>query len=156
MLSNYLSPQSIHLQTSVKNWQEAIQASGDLLVKTGKCKPGYVEAMIQAVKDMGPYMVIAPGIALAHARPENNTLQVGMSIVSLSTPVNFGSEANDPVELVIAFCGIDDHSHIKMLEQLAHFLMEENNQNMLKSSHSIEMVIKAIQQSCQETIPCQH
>ena len=156
MLSKHLSPQSIRLQIQVKNWQEAVQASGDLLVKTGKCKPHYVDAMIQAIKDLGPYIVIAPGIALAHARPKNNTLQVGMSIVSLSTPVNFGSEANDPVKLVIAFCGIDDHSHIKMLEQLAHFLMKEDNQNMLKCSHSAEMVLKAIQQSCQETIPCQH
>ncbi len=101
-------------------------------------------------------MVIAPGIALAHARPENDTLQVGMSIVTLSTPVNFGSEANDPVELVIAFCGIDHHSHVKMLKELANFLMDENNQNMLRSSISKNNVISAFRRSRQETVPCQN
>jgi mannitol operon transcriptional activator len=152
MLSKYLSQNSIRLQLPVKNWQEAVQASGDLLVKTGKCKPRYIDAMLQAVNDMGPYMVIAPGLALTHARPEDGALQMGMSIISLSTPVNFGSEANDPVELVISFCSIDHHTHIKMLKELAVFLMEERNQTMLKSSSSVEEVVAAFQQSPQETI----
>jgi len=156
MESNYLSPQSISLQVSAMNWQDAVQASGDLLVKNGKCEPRYIDAMLQVAKEKGPYMVIAPGLALMHARPEDGALQVGMSIVSLSTPVHFGSEANDPVELVIAFCGIDHHSHIKMLKELANFLMDENNQNMLRSSISKDKVITAFRRSRQETVPCQN
>ena len=156
MLSNYLSPQSIRLQIQVKNWQEAVQASGDLLVKTGKCKPHYVDAMIQAIKDLGPYIVIAPGVALAHARPKDGTLQMGMSVVSLSTPVDFGSKANDPVELVIAFCGVDHYSHLKMLEELADVLMDERKQQILKASNSIEEVETAFQQSRQEGFQCQN
>jgi mannitol/fructose-specific phosphotransferase system IIA component (Ntr-type) len=155
MLSNYLSPQSIRLQVSARNWQDAVRASGDLLVKTGKCEPRYIDAMLQIAKEKGPYMVIAPGLALMHARPEDGALQLGMSIVSLSTPVHFGSEANDPVELVIAICGIDRRSHIKMLKELANFLMDEENQNVLKSSLSIDKVVSAFQHSRQETLPCQ-
>ena len=89
MLSKYLSQDSIHLQVPAMNWQEAVRACGDLLVKTGKCHPCYVDAMIQAVNDMGPYMVLAPGLALMHARPEDGTLQVGMSIVFPVHPCNF-------------------------------------------------------------------
>ena len=155
MIFNYLSPQSIRLQVSARNWQDAVRASGDLLVKTGKCEPRYIDAMVQITKEKGPYMVIAPGLALMHARPEDGALQLGISIVSLSTPIQFGSEANDPVELVIAFCGIDHHSHIKMLKELANFLMDEKNQNMLKSSISIDTVVSALQYSNQETLPCQ-
>ena len=156
MLSKYLTPESIHLKVPAKTWQEAVQSSGDLLVKTGKCEPRYVDAIIQAAKDMGPYMVIAPGLALMHARPEDGALQMGISIASLSSPVNFGSEANDPVELIISFCTIDRHSHIKMLEELAVFLMDEKNLTMLRSSDSVKGVIATFQQPKQETTQCQN
>lgn len=156
MLSKYLTPESIHLQVPAKNWQEAVQASGELLVKTRRCESRYIDAMIRAVYDMGPYMVIAPGIALTHARPEDGALQVGISIASLSSPVKFGSEANDPVELVISLCTTDRHSHIEMLEELAIFLMNEKNQTMLRSSKSVKEVIAAFQQPKQETIQCQN
>ncbi|MFG6128711.1 PTS sugar transporter subunit IIA, partial [Staphylococcus aureus] len=36
----------------------------------------YVEAMIESVNELGPYIVIAPEIAIAHARPNNNVHQV--------------------------------------------------------------------------------
>ena len=143
MLSKVLSPQMIRLQIPVADWKEAVQAGGELLVKAGKCEPCYVDAMIQAVKDMGAYMVLAPGLSLAHARPEDGALEIGMSIVTLSTPVDFGSEANDPVELVISFCGVDHHSHIELLRELAEFLVDEKNQTLLKSSTSVEEILAA-------------
>jgi mannitol/fructose-specific phosphotransferase system IIA component (Ntr-type) len=118
-----------------------VQAGGDLLVRAGKCEPRYVDAMVQAVQDMGAYMVLAPGLSLAHARPEDGVLGIGMSIVTLSTPVDFGSEANDPVSLVISFCGVDHTSHIAMLRELAEFLMDEDHQKLLKSSLSVDEIL---------------
>lgn len=145
MLSKFLSPQVIRLQIPVNDWKDAVEAGGALLVQTGKCEPRYVDAMVNAVRDMGPYMVLAPGLALAHARPEDGALQVGMSIVTLSTPVDFGSEANDPVKLVISFCGVDHTSHIEMLKMLAEFLMVEENQELLKVSSSVDDILAAFE-----------
>ncbi len=145
MLSKYLSPQTIRLQVPVNDWKEAVEVGGGLLVETGKCEPRYVEAMVRAVQELGPYMFLAPGLSLAHARPEDGALAVGLSIVTLSTPVNFGSEANDPVKLVISFCGIDHDSHIEMLKALAEFLMVDENQNLLNSSNSVEEILQAFQ-----------
>ncbi len=132
MLSDYLTPQVIRLKVNVNNWQEAVRAGGELLLKAGKCQPSYIEAMIRAVQELGAYMVLAPGLALAHARPEDGALQVGLSLVTLDNGINFGSEANDPVKMVISFCAPDHHSHIEMLQSLAEFLMSEDNQNLLK------------------------
>jgi PTS system ascorbate-specific IIA component len=68
-----------------------------------------------------------------------------MSIVSLSTPVNFGSEANDPVQLVISFCGVDHSSHIEMLKSLAEFLVVDEHQILLKSSTSVDEILAAFE-----------
>lgn len=143
MLADYLTKDVIRLQVPVKNWQEAVSTAGNLLVNNGNCLPKYVDAMIRAVNEFGPYMVLAPGIALAHARPEDGVVKMGMSIVTLEKPVNFGSPENDPVKLVIGFGGIDHDSHLKMLQELAIFLMDEGNQELLKSANEISGVLKA-------------
>jgi PTS system ascorbate-specific IIA component len=143
MLSDFITPEVINVQVSVKDWREAVEAGGDLLLKAGKCEPRYIDAMVSAVETMGPYMVIAPGLALAHARPQDGTLAVGASIVTLATPVEFGSEANDPVKLVISFCAVDKDSHIEMLKEIATFLGEESNQELLTSAATVDDVMKA-------------
>ena len=147
MLKDYLTPDMIALQVRVADWRQAVRAGGELLVKAGKCEVRYVDAMIKAVEEMGPYMVLAPGLALAHARPEDGVKQVGMSIITLATPVEFGSESNDPVKLVISFGGVDNKSHIGMLQELAEFLMEPANQLFLENATSINEVLRAFERS---------
>jgi mannitol/fructose-specific phosphotransferase system IIA component (Ntr-type) len=145
MLIDHLTPDRIRLQVPAADWREAVRASGELLVRAEICLPRYIEAMLKAVEDMGPYMVIAPGIALAHARPEDGVLKVGISLVNLATPVEFGADENDPVYLVIAFGGIDHSSHIQVLSDLAEFLSDEKNQALLKTATHIEQVLDTIQ-----------
>ena len=144
MLADYLTPEVIQLKIKVNNWQEAVRAGGQLLVQAGKCNLPYVEAMIQAMQDMGPYMVLAPGLALAHARPEDGANMVGLSLVTLATPVEFGSEANDPVCVVISFCAPNYESHIGMLQSLAEFLINEDNQRLLKIAQTADEILSAV------------
>lgn len=146
-LADFLSEDLIQLQVSASSWEEAVRAGGALLLKAGVCEPRYIDAMVQVVRDLGPYMVLAPGIALAHARPEDGVKRIGLSIINLATPVEFGSEANDPVSLVISFAGLDKNSHIEMLQSLAVFLMDEANQKLLKESTSVDALMVAINQA---------
>lgn len=147
MLKDYLTSDMIALQLQVADWRQAVRAGGELLVKAGKCEPRYVDAMVKAVEEMGPYMVLAPGLALAHARPEDGVNQVGMSIITLATPVEFGSEFNDPVKLIISFGSVDKKSHIGMLQELAKFLIDPANQVLLIEATSIEEVMQAFEKS---------
>ena len=52
--------------------EEVIHFSGQLLVNSGKVKETYIEKMEEAFHDLGPYMVMAPGIAMPHARPSGD------------------------------------------------------------------------------------
>lgn len=144
MLSDSITRELVQLQVKAENWECAVRSGGHLLVKAGICEDRYVDAMVEAVRDMGPYMVLAPGIALAHARPEDGVLKVGLSIINLETPVEFGSEANDPVSLVISFGGVDKISHVGLLQELAIFLMEESNQELLKTATDIDQIMEAL------------
>jgi PTS system ascorbate-specific IIA component len=77
---------------------------------------------VQIVEEHGPYIVLAPGLALAHARPEDGVLRVCLAVVTLAEPVAFGHPDNDPVDVVFAFGSPDAEQHVAMLSALARRL----------------------------------
>jgi PTS system ascorbate-specific IIA component len=87
--------------------------------------------MIAAFEELGPYMVVAPGIALAHGRPSESVLDTGLSLVTLANPVVFGSLANDPVSIIFGLAAKDHDGHIDLLAALSEFLMDEVKVNLL-------------------------
>ncbi|MBS3950336.1 MAG: PTS sugar transporter subunit IIA [Peptococcaceae bacterium] len=121
---SWISPETVLINVPAQDWQEAVQAAGHLLVKAGAAEPRYLDAMIRTVAELGPYIVLVPGMAMPHARPEDGALKVGFAAITLDHPIEFGNLDNDPVRLVIAFCAPDSDAHIQSLTQLARALGE--------------------------------
>jgi ascorbate PTS system EIIA or EIIAB component len=94
-----------------------------LLEAQNAVTPRYAERCIAAVEDEGPYVVLAPGIALAHARPEDGVERLGVSVATLTEPVTFGHPDNDPVDVVFAFGSPDTQQHVGLLSELATQLL---------------------------------
>jgi mannitol operon transcriptional antiterminator len=123
---NVLSAKQAAVNLQVPNWEEAVRSAGRLLVKCGFAEERYIEGMLSLTKELGPYIVLAPGIAIPHARPEEGAIKVGFAAITLNPPVNFGNEYNDPVYLVIGFCSPSPEAHVEMLMRFARILGEEN------------------------------
>ena len=85
----------------------------------------YIDRCIEMVEEHGPYIVIAPGIALVHARPEDGVLKLCLSVATLRNPVLFNHPENDPVDLLFAFGSPDRKQHIKLLSVLADALSND-------------------------------
>lgn len=101
------------------DWRNAIQISCEPLVEVGAATPAYPQHCIDLVAEHGPYVVLAPRLALAHARPEDGALRTGIAVATLSRPVSFGHPDNDPVDLIFAFCSPDKDQHVGLLSKLA-------------------------------------
>jgi PTS system ascorbate-specific IIA component len=140
LLNQALAEGSISVRASASNWKQALELAGDALVTSKRTTTQYTEAMVQAFEELGPYMVIAPGIALAHARPSEAVLGTGLSLITLSEPVVFGSEANDPVRLVIGLAAVDHDSHIDLMAALSDLLMDVMKVNMMLQAENVEQV----------------
>ncbi|HUT15426.1 MAG TPA: PTS sugar transporter subunit IIA [Anaerolineae bacterium] len=143
-LVNMLTEDTIALGVSVDSWQGAVHAVGELLVESGAVEPRYVPAMVQMVEDIGPYIVIAPGVALPHARPQDGVKSPCMALITLSTPVTFGNEHNDPVWLVVAFGAPDNEGHMEALRDLARLLEDTERLERLRVATSVDEVRKII------------
>ena len=143
-LSELLSPSAILLDADAADWREAIRRSGELLVSTGATDPAYTEAMIRTVEEHGPYIVIAPGFALAHSRPDESVHRTGMSFVRLAEPIAFGNAANDPVTLVMALAAADSSAHREALAALAGVLADPARRSLLDAARTREDVLAAL------------
>lgn len=115
---------SIETQAEAADWRAAIRLAGAGLVAGGATTDAYTDEMIEAVEKHGPYIVIAPGVALAHSRPSPAVLAGGLSWVSLAHPVEFGNKANDPVTLVIGLAATDHDAHLQVMRALAGVLSD--------------------------------
>jgi ascorbate PTS system EIIA or EIIAB component len=122
---------SIAIRDSVNDRSEAITIAGELLVASGRAKPEYIQSMLDAIETHGPYIVIAPGIALAHGKPSDGVEQTGISLLLLKQAVEFKHSQNDPVQLVFGLAAIDHDSHLALMAELAEFLSEPSNVNSL-------------------------
>lgn len=144
-MNNEIIPlMNIRLQIDVADWREAVMAAGELLV-SGKCTlSAYTDEMLDVVDQYGPYIVVAPGIALAHSRPSASVLTAGLSLITLSSPIPFGHEENDPVWVVLALCAPDKNCHLALLAQLVSFLDDDNNLTLLKDCEDAETLSLAI------------
>lgn len=143
-LSELLSPSTILLDADAADWREAIRLSGELLVSTGATDPAYTEAMIRTVEEHGPYIVIAPGFALAHSRPDESVHRTGMSFVRLAEPIAFGNAANDPVTLVMALAAAASSAHREALAALAGVLADPARRSLLDAARTREDVLAAL------------
>ncbi len=136
-----LRPELVATQVSVQDWEGAIRAVGRLLVDDGAVEPRFVDAMIHVAKEFGPYIVVAPGIALPHARPEDGVKRASIGMITLAQPVEFGNAENDPVSLVIALAAVDNKQHVRGLAELAAVLGDEDAVGRLRASTSAEELL---------------
>lgn len=135
-LADELSESAILTNVPARDWREALSYAGEALVASGVTTEEYTSEMIAAVEELGPYIVIAPGLALAHSRPSPAVLRAGISWVSLEHPIEFGHATNDPVTLVVGLAAPDHDSHLRVMSALAGILADEGRMNELAGAES--------------------
>ena len=124
----------VRVAVPASNWQEAIAAAGAMLVDAGHVKPDYVDAMVRVVEELGPYIVLIDGFALAHAAPGESVLENSISLAVLENAIDFGS--GKMVSCVFAMAAKDHDSHIESLGRLAELLSDEQTRNTLLNARN--------------------
>jgi mannitol/fructose-specific phosphotransferase system IIA component (Ntr-type) len=133
-LERLIGPGTVRAKVQVDGWEAAVDGVGKLLLDAGKIEAAYVPAMKRVLKEMVPYAVIAPGIVLLHARPEDGVLEPCLGLITLRQAVPFGHSENDPVDLVFALGAVDKQAHILALRALAEKLGDPSFLQSLRSA----------------------
>lgn len=145
MLKDLLTKDTIRLNVEAANWEDAIRKGGKILEDDGSIEHRYTEGMVDSMKEIGPYIVIAPGIAMPHARPECGVKKLGMSLMTLKKPVEFGNKENDPVTIIVCICAVDHNSHLKAMSELVTLLADEEKVNKIKTAKNVDDILSLLQ-----------
>jgi len=115
-----LTADAIELRADAADWRAAVAVAGRVLSRIGAATDAYGAEMVRMIDEHGPYVVIAPGLALAHARPGPEVRADGLAIVTLATPVSFGHPHNDPVSVVLGLAIATADEHLAAVAELAN------------------------------------
>ena len=111
---------AIELGATAADWRDAVRLAGAALVRSGAAEESYTQRMIDVIDEFGAYIVIAPGLALAHARPGSDVTHEGLSVITLAEPVAFGHPHNDPVSVVLGLAVTTPETHVTSVAELAN------------------------------------
>lgn len=132
-----LTDDAIELGAIVADWRSAVHLVGEVLARSRSATTEYGDEMVRMIEEHGPYVVIAPGLALAHARPGPSVLADGFAIVTLASPVNFGHPHNDPVRVVVGLAIKTTDTHLAAVAQLANVFNDSSAIDELTAATSV-------------------
>ena len=117
---------SIKLNQTAANWEEAIKIGTDLLVASGAIEPRYYENIISKIKEMGPYIVLAPGLAMPHARPEEGVTRTAFGLTTLAQPVDFDGEQ---ISVLVTLAGSDSDTHMEGIMEITQIFDDPDSED---------------------------
>lgn len=110
-----------------KDWEEAIQFSGEIMKEKGLVTDKYIYDVIEDVKKYGPYIVIVPNVAMPHSSAENEgVLDTGIGFTIIPEKISF--EKNNPekdAKLFFMLAAKDGEAHMQNISDLSEMLMHE-------------------------------
>ena len=150
-LAELLQESMICMGETARDWEEAVRRAGNLLRAADAVSDNYVECMVRCVKDIGPYIVVCPGVAMPHSRVEDGAKKVAVSFLRLAQPVQFSSgEHAVPVDMIFAFSTIDEGAHLKMMTDLWTIFSDKDALSCLHACKSKQEVMSFVQKYREE------
>ncbi len=150
-LNVLLTEEYIQVNVKATSWQEAIIKCSQPLLTNQKVLPKYIDSVMASIEKQnpqGPYCVIAPGIALLHAKPIAGVLKTSFSLMTLKEPINFGHSKHDPVKLLFILASEDNHVHLKALAQLTTILRSKTDREKVMYANSVNEITAIITATC--------
>lgn len=144
MLSDLLTMDMIQLSDEKMTWEEAIALSAKPLQESNKITDNYVPAMINKVKDYGPFIHIGKKIALPHARPEDGVKSLGMSLLKLINPVKLLDDEKHEISIFICLAAVDNEMHLKALASLTKILSNKEKLEELLTAETKQEIVELL------------
>lgn len=121
-LIRFLPIENIVILEDKIDWQTAVSICGNMLVNNGFVNESYAKNMITSFENYGSYMVIDDGIAIPHAKNDDNVFQTGIVLTLCRQPVLFNDEKR--ITCFFAFCSVDHQEHLDALVAISNLVRE--------------------------------
>lgn len=124
-LATMLKRENVQIVEACKGWQDAIHVAVQPLVDGGFVTPAYIDGIIENAEKYGPYFVLAPDLALLHARPEQGVVSQQLAVTISREGVEF--KPGEPVRVLVTLAATDPNSHLDVMRELATMFSDPAN-----------------------------
>lgn len=115
-LIDLLRNQKIVMTEETFNWQEAVYYAGKTLLDAGSIEKQYLDTAISQLQHYGPFMFVAPGLILIHAKPEDGANGLDVSMTIFKNPVVF-SPLNE-AKIAITLATEERERHLRIIKDI--------------------------------------
>lgn len=138
-LIRYLTVEKIRLCDRELGWREALSYTAQPLLDFGSIELSYVSGIISIFETLGSYMFFAPGVVLAHAKPDDGVNSLDVSVGIFRRPVQFSH--NRYAKIIILLAPIDWESHLEILRDIMRvFSVQTRIDDLWKKSSALEVL----------------
>lgn len=133
--------------TSEKNLSvdSALELTCSVLLARGDIETSYLDAIKVKHKEIGAYYVLAPKIAMPHARPEDGVNKAALQITVFKNGVDLESSDNGDVYLAITLAAMDSDSHIHTIMALSNLFQNDDDIDRIIAANDESEIIKILQ-----------
>ncbi|GMQ49129.1 PTS sugar transporter subunit IIA [Vibrio sp. 10N] len=122
----------------------ALEITCSKLLEQGKVEVSYLEAIKAKHKEIGAYYVLAPKIAMPHARPEDGVNEAALQVTVFKNGVDLESEDNGDVYFSVTLAAMDSDSHIQTIMALAELFQNEDDVDAIIAAQSKAEIIEIL------------
>ncbi len=139
-LIEILNEDSVCLNGTATNKEDAIREAGQILVDMGCAGPEYIDSMLQREQDFSTYL--GNGAAIAHGTVWGRTRirKTGVALVRYPEGIPFGDET---ATMVFAAAGVGD-DHMDLVQQICVAVQNETVIKLLHEAETYEEVRNAL------------
>ena len=138
VVTDLLARESILLGCTADSWEQAVRATGAMLVAAGAASPEYVDAMIERENTVSTF--VGEGVAIPHGTLAGKDLVLKDALSFLQVPDGVDWHG-DTVNICIGIAA-GGNGHVPILAQLAELLMDEDRAAALRNASSIDEVLQ--------------
>ncbi|MCR6514289.1 MAG: PTS sugar transporter subunit IIA [Clostridium sp.] len=120
------------------SWEDAVKAACAPLEKEKAIEKEYSDLIIESIKKYGPYIVIAPDIAIPHAQEGKGVNETSICFMKSEKPVNFGEDADYEARLFFVLASVDNNIHLQNLSNMVELISDEEIVEKLLKAKSVE------------------
>ena len=141
LLEYLVQNDSIKVKQKADTWEEAIRITFRPLLEKGVIEEKYINSVIERTHELGPYYILAPGLAMPHERPEKGVLKDGFSFITLEKAVVFPD--GQDVDILLGFSATSSEVHSN--ESIPQIVMLFDDEAIFEKIRKVESTDKIIE-----------
>lgn len=136
MFKELLAKNRYSFHQGFANWQDAVKAACRPLLQDGAITQQYIEAIIKNVTELGPYIVIAPNLAIPHAQEGLGVNETAICFMCTAEPVHFSDDPEHDARVFFVLASVNNEAHLKNLQAMVEAVSDADQFEIMLNATS--------------------